>query len=143
VIIAPEADSGPDFPGLDFVHVTPNPRFSRLNGTDERVLCLVKMFGGVLVLGRVAAAHMSADEAQAQMHPGVAHFDALFAHVRIRLFDLDLVQVSAFRQHRFLRGTNYDFGSSDYSHVTKGHNHSQDPRLSRTMFVEVVICVAA
>jgi hypothetical protein len=61
------------------------------------------MFGGVLVLRRVAAAHMSTGETQAQMNPSVAGLNAFFALVRIRLCDLDLVQVSAFCGHRFLR----------------------------------------
>jgi len=30
----------------------------------------------------------------------------------------------------------FETRSSDLSHVTKGHNHSQEPHLSRTMFLE-------
>jgi hypothetical protein len=54
---------GPNFPGLDFVYITPDPGLPRLVGTDERVLRFVKMFGGVLILGRVATSYMSASQA--------------------------------------------------------------------------------
>jgi hypothetical protein len=37
------------FAGLNFVHITPDPRLTRLIGTDERVLRFVEMLGGVLV----------------------------------------------------------------------------------------------
>jgi hypothetical protein len=66
------------------------------------VLRFVEMFGGVLVLGRVAAPHMSADETQAQVNPGITSLDAVFAYMLVRLCDFDLVQVRAFFRHRFL-----------------------------------------
>src|ERR1035438_10194577 len=50
--------SSPDFTGLDFVHITPDPRLPRLIGTDQRVLRFVEMFGRVLVLRRVTTTHM-------------------------------------------------------------------------------------
>jgi hypothetical protein len=94
--------SSSDFTGLDFVYITPDPRLPRLIRTDQRVLRFVEMFGGVFVLGRVATAHMSADETQTQVNPGIANLYAVFAYMLVRGFDLDLVQVRAFLRHRFL-----------------------------------------
>jgi hypothetical protein len=106
------------------------------------VLRFVEMLGGVLVLGRIAAAHVSANEAQAQVDPGVSGFHAILTHVLVCVSELDLVKVVAFFRHRFLLSENHDFKSSHLGHVTKGHNHGEDPLLSPTMFVEVFICVA-
>jgi hypothetical protein len=87
------------FSGLDFVYITPHPGFSRLVGTDERVLRLVKMFGGVLVLGRITTSHVSTNKAQAQVNPGVAGLNTVLTDVLIRFFDFDLIQVGAFCRH--------------------------------------------
>jgi hypothetical protein len=90
----------------------------------------VKMLGGVLVLGRVATAHMSAGETQAQMNPGIASFNTVLAYMLVRRFDFDLVQVLAFVGHRilFFSGkVHFETRSSDLSHVTKGHSYSQEP----------------
>jgi hypothetical protein len=38
------------FAGLDLVHITPDPAFSRLDGANQRMLGFVKMLGGMLVL---------------------------------------------------------------------------------------------
>jgi len=43
------------------------------------MLGLMEVLGGVLVLGRVTAANMTADEAFPQMNPGIAHLQALLA----------------------------------------------------------------
>jgi hypothetical protein len=45
-----------------FVHIAPAPVLPRLEGLDDRVLGLMKVFGGVLILGRMTAADMTADE---------------------------------------------------------------------------------
>jgi hypothetical protein len=63
------------------------------------VLGVVKVLGGVLILGRVATGRMSADQAHAQVDPGVACLDAVFAHMLVRLSYFDLVKVSAFFCH--------------------------------------------
>jgi hypothetical protein len=94
--------SSPKFTGLDFVHIAPDPGLPRLIGTDQRVLRFVEVFGGVLVLGRIATAHMSTSETQAQVNPGIARLNTVFAHMLVRGFDFDLVQVRAFFRHRFL-----------------------------------------
>jgi hypothetical protein len=92
--------SSPKFTGLNFIHITPDPGLPRLIGADQRVLRFVEMFGGVLVLGRIATTYMSATQAQAQVNPGVASFDTVLAHMLVRLLDLDLVEVGTFLAHR-------------------------------------------
>ena len=73
------------------------------------MLGLVKMFRGVLVLGRVATAHMSTAETQTQVNPSVAHLNALLADMFIGFCDFDLVQVSTCFRHRFLQEMNLEF----------------------------------
>jgi hypothetical protein len=70
-----------------FIHITPAPVFSRFKGLDDGVARGVKMLGGVLVLGAVAAADVAAFQAKAQMDPGIAHFEAFLA-TRAAGFDL-------------------------------------------------------
>ena len=50
------------------------------------MLGAMEMFGGVLVFRGVAAADVAAFHAQAKMHPGVAHFQALFAALGVRRY---------------------------------------------------------
>jgi hypothetical protein len=56
----------------------------------------VKMLGRMLVLGRIATSNMAANLAQSQVHPSIAHFQALFAALRVRLYILNLIQVFTF-----------------------------------------------
>src|ERR1700687_4034223 len=100
--ISPETNSSYQFAGLDLVHITPDPTFPRLDGADQWMLCLVEMPGGVLVLGRVAAAHMPARETQTQMHPRIASLDTFLTHMFIRFPYLDLIKMRTFLRHRFL-----------------------------------------
>jgi hypothetical protein len=65
----------------DFVYVTPSPVLARLERLDDRVLGLMKVFGGVLVLGRITTTHMAADQTLPQVNPTIAHLEALFAAV--------------------------------------------------------------
>jgi len=90
---------GIQFPGLDLVHIAPNPRFSRLNRADQRMIDFVKVFGRVFILGRVAASHMAARQAEAQMYPRVPHLHAFFADMLLGLFDFDLIEVSTLTFH--------------------------------------------
>jgi hypothetical protein len=60
------------------------------------MLGFMKMFGRMLVLGRVAAADVPADHTQPKMHPSVPHLQALFAALGVRLDILDLIQMTAF-----------------------------------------------
>src|SRR5690349_24122179 len=62
----------------------------------------VEVLGGVPVLRVVTAADMAADETLAQMHPGVAHLQALLAAVAARRHVANIVQVRAMRSHAIL-----------------------------------------
>src|SRR5467141_1315439 len=61
------------------IDVAPAPAFPRLERGDDRMLRGVKVLGGMLVLGFVAAADVPAGPAQAQMHPRIAHLEAFLA----------------------------------------------------------------
>jgi hypothetical protein len=63
----------------------------------------VKVFGGVLVLGRVAATHIAADKAHAQVDPGVAKLHAILTKMLVRFSYFDLIKVGTFFWHRSLR----------------------------------------
>lgn len=63
------------------------------------MFAVVKMFGGVPVLGRVAAADMAAFHAQAQVNPGIARFNAIFADVRLRARNSGMEKMSAAVRH--------------------------------------------
>jgi len=63
------------------------------------MLGLMKMLCGMLILGRVAARSMPADEAHPQMDPSVADLYAVLTYVLIGLPYFDLVKVSAFLGH--------------------------------------------
>ena len=62
----------------------------------------MEMLGGVLVLGRIAAADMAAGQAQAQMDPGIAGLDAIFADMLGSLSNLDLAEVTTLSRHASL-----------------------------------------
>jgi hypothetical protein len=62
----------------------------------------VKMFCGVLVFRGVATAHVAAAQTQAQMNPGVAHLEALFAAFGVWFDALDLIEVRATLSHALL-----------------------------------------
>ena len=61
----------------------------------------MKVFSRVLVLGRVAAAHVSAFQAQPQMDPPIAQLDAFRANVNIGVSNLDLIEMSTSFRHLF------------------------------------------
>jgi hypothetical protein len=48
------------------------------------MLSLVKMLGGMLVLGRVTTANVAATQAFAEMDPAIAHFKAFLAAIAAR-----------------------------------------------------------
>jgi hypothetical protein len=95
--------SGQDVVQFHFIQVTPDPGLPGFVGPDERVLRFLEVFGGMLVLGRVATAHMSATETQAQVNPSVTGLNAVLANMFVGFFDFDLVQVCAFVRHGFLQ----------------------------------------
>jgi hypothetical protein len=63
----------------------------------------VKMLGGVFILRRVATAHVAAYQAQAQMHPAVAHLYALRADVGGGSGDFYFAPVFALFRHFIFR----------------------------------------
>jgi hypothetical protein len=71
---------------LEFVDEAPAPVFAGFEGAHDGVLGAVEVLGGVLVFGGVAAADVAAFHAQAEMHPGVAHFQALLAAFGVRRY---------------------------------------------------------
>jgi hypothetical protein len=77
----------------NLVDVAPGPVFTGLEGFYEGVLGGVKVFGGVFVLRRIAAADVAAGEAQAQVDPGVAHLQTFLAAFGLGLYVVDLVEV--------------------------------------------------
>ena len=78
------------------IYVTPAPIFAGFKGLNDGVQGRVKMFGGVLILGRIAARHVAARHAHSEMNPGVAGLDAVFTDIRVCSCDFDLVEVLAF-----------------------------------------------
>jgi hypothetical protein len=53
----------------------------------------MEMLGGVLVLGRIAAADMATGEAQTEVNPFVVHLKALFTAFRLGLDLLNFIDV--------------------------------------------------
>jgi hypothetical protein len=64
------------------------------------MLCSVKMFCGMLVLRRVAAAYLPAGETHAKVNPRIAGFGTFFTLTFIGFSYLDLIKVGAFVWHR-------------------------------------------
>jgi hypothetical protein len=79
-----------------FVDEAPDPGFSGFDGAHHGVVFVAKMFGGMFVLRRIAASHVAAHHAQAQVNPGVAELYALFTDVLAGGGDFDLIQMLAF-----------------------------------------------
>src|SRR6266849_7701666 len=75
------------------VDVTPTPVLTRLEGLDNRVVGRVEMPGGVLVLRIVTAAHMSTGEAEAQVYPGISHFQTVLTSLGARCDVLYLIKM--------------------------------------------------
>jgi hypothetical protein len=72
-----------------FIYVAPAPIFPGFERLHHRMLGLMKMFRGVLVLRRVAAAYVPALETQPEMHPGVVHLETFLASFAARWEVLD------------------------------------------------------
>jgi hypothetical protein len=88
--------SGDELAWLEFIDVAPDPGFSRFNRANERVFSLMEVLRSMLVFRRVTAAHVSTNQAQPQMDPGIASLGALFADVLTGLPNFNLVEVRAF-----------------------------------------------
>src|SRR5665213_2466740 len=70
---------------LQLVNEAPSPVFAAFERAHDGMFGFMKMFGGVFVLRRIAAAHVSAVHAEAKMNPLVARLEALFTTVGVRL----------------------------------------------------------
>jgi hypothetical protein len=92
-------DLGGYVAGNHFIDVTPDPTLSPLNGTHYGVMDVAEMFGGVLILGGIAASYVSANHAQAEMNPCISKLHALFTNVLVGGCDLDLIEMLAFQCH--------------------------------------------
>ena len=78
---------------LYLVNVAPSPALAGLNRPHDGVICRMKVLGGVLVFRRIAAAHMPAGQAQAQMNPAVAGLEAFLASMRMRPYVVNLIEM--------------------------------------------------
>ena len=70
-----------------FIYIAPAPVLTRLEGLNDGMFALAKVFGGMFVLRGIAAPNVAAAEAFPQMDPGIAHLQALLAAAATR-FDL-------------------------------------------------------
>src|SRR2546423_6008928 len=86
----------------DLIDIAPQPVLARLERLHKRVAGGMEMLGGMLVLRRVTAADVPADEALAQMDPGISRFQAVLASVRARRHIMDFVQVRAGCRRHYL-----------------------------------------
>src|SRR5580704_5844653 len=66
---------------LDLIYVAPAPIFAGLKRLHDGMLGAMKMLGCMLVFRRIATTHMPAFQTQAQMNPGVAHFQTFLAAI--------------------------------------------------------------
>lgn len=64
---------------FELIDVAPAPILAGLKRLDDRMRGVMKVLGGVLVFRRIAAANVSALQAQSQVDPTVPHFQALLA----------------------------------------------------------------
>ena len=85
------------------IDVAPTPFLAGLDGTSDRMLRRPEMPDGVLVVGRVAAADVSALHAHSELQPRVVHQEAIVAARTARLDDANAVDVRTrhwiFRHH--------------------------------------------
>jgi len=75
------------------VDITPDPVFVGFKGLDEGMFRGVKMLCGVLIGRIVTASDVTADQANAQMDPGTAYFQAIFTTLGAWCDVVNLVQM--------------------------------------------------
>jgi hypothetical protein len=78
---------------FDLIDEAPTPGLTDFQGLHDRMFRRTEMFGGVFVLGRIAAADMPASHTQTQMNPLIARLQTLLAPVGSRRDILDLIRV--------------------------------------------------
>lgn len=77
----------------EFVDVAPFPTLARLDGSNDWVLCRVKMLRRVLVDGGITAADVPADQAHPEMNPRITRLEALLAAFRFRFYISNLTRM--------------------------------------------------
>src|SRR6266542_5990011 len=77
------------------VLVAPAPLLAGLDRTHDRMLGVVEVLGGVRVLGVVATADVTALHAQPEVHPRVAHLQALLAAVGLAVDAMNMIEMTA------------------------------------------------
>ena len=67
---------------IHIVDIAPAPFFAALRRLNDGMLCLGEVSPRVAIFGRIAAADMTAFQAHAQMHPGIAGLEAILTSLR-------------------------------------------------------------
>jgi hypothetical protein len=80
------SDGSASLSDFSFVHETPAPILSRLEGLDDRMLSFVEMLPCMPMRGGIAAADVTAGETQAQVHPARADSQAILAAFGTRCY---------------------------------------------------------
>ena len=88
----------------------------RLEGLNDRVVGRVEMLGGMLILRIVAAADMTTDETETQMHPGITYFQAILAAIGARCDLSYLVKMTTLFCHRFLFPFSFSSARAPFKH---------------------------
>ena len=83
----------------DVVDIAPDPGLAWFDGADQGVLGRAEMPGGVLVPGVVATTYVPARQAEPEVHPGVARFEAFLAALLTGMRNLDLFEMGAWLGH--------------------------------------------
>jgi hypothetical protein len=84
----------------------------------------MEVLGGMLVFAGIAAAHVPALQAKAQVYPAIAACQALFTAVGFGRYVLDMVQMRTVRhgslpEDRFLNCFRYESESEYYPNLTE------------------------
>src|ERR1700678_2475677 len=82
---------------------TPAPALTRLNRPHNRMFRRIEMLRSMSVGRRIAASHMTTNQAHPQMHPLAANLQALLATLRRRLHLPNLIQMATFHGNTFPR----------------------------------------
>ena len=86
------------------IYETPAPVFSGFDGSHDGVVSVVEVFGGVLIFRRIAAADVTTAQTQAEVDPGIAHFQALLTSFCVRLHIMDLIEMGTLWHGVEMRG---------------------------------------
>src|SRR5882757_3903479 len=78
---------------VEFVRIAPAPVFPGLKRLHNRMFDMPIVLAGMFVLGRIAAADVSAGKAEAKVDPAVAHLETLLAAVAAGGNFMNLAQV--------------------------------------------------